>query len=130
MLNYFYELWNNNQNEQSDFKCLFFPWYQDKEYRMERDYEIMEDKTLQTVNNLFKEKKITKQQLNRYYNQYELLSKEVLQEFPSIPLEAFLTTGDPVREPNKIKSLPILKYKEDDKYRDLRIYQEPQTCFM
>jgi hypothetical protein len=65
---------------------------------------------------------IDQEQIKRYLAQYKQLGREVFQENPSTPEEAFLTTGDTVWDLNLIKSLPVMEYEEDSIYRALRIY--------
>ena len=79
---------------------------------------------LQHLNNL----DLDPEQIKRYLQQYELLGREVFQEFPSTPEEAFLTTGDTVRDATLIKWLKKQWYLEDEKYRSLRIYWKPGPC--
>lgn len=115
--NFFSELWDKYyQKENWEFKTLFFPWYDDPWYELERDLEVPEE--LKHLEKLW----ISKQKINWYVNQYDILWKEVFQEYPSTPQEAFLTTWNPVFNHNILKSLSKLEYKEDLKYKDLRIY--------
>lgn len=118
--NFFYELWSKYDNKtDGEFKTVFFPWYDDVWYTLDKDFEVPDElKHLEKLG-------LSKQQINWYCNQYELLWNEVFQEFPSTPQEAFLTTWTPFFNMNKLKQLPVLQYKEDLKYKDLRIYWSP-----
>jgi hypothetical protein len=53
------------------------------------------------------------------------LGRDVFQEYPSTPEEAFLTTGDTVFSLQTIKNLPKQPFTEDGKYPKLRIYRPP-----
>ena len=115
--NFFYDLWHKYKDKDDwEFKTLFFPWYDDPNYVLDKDLDIPDE--LSYLNNLW----LTKQQINWYVNQYDILWREVFQEYPSTPSEAFLSTWNPVFNLNKLKQLSKLEYKIDDKYKDLRIY--------
>jgi hypothetical protein len=118
--NFFNKLWLKYYwREDWEFKCLFFPWYNDLNYSLEWDYEIVDElKHLLKLN-------LTKEQINRYINQYDILWREVFQEYPSTPQEAFLTTWDNVFNLLRIRDLIINEYKEDEKFKHLRIYKPP-----
>lgn len=130
--NYFYEFRNKFYNKtkllEQDFYPVFIPRHTDEDYRiwLEESETISLPDKLKHLETL----PIDKEQIKRYLQQYELLGKEVFQEYPSTPDEAFLTTGDTVWDQMLIKKLPVLKYSIDPKYRALRIYWEPQTCIM
>lgn len=66
------------------------------------------------------------EQKKRYLQQYDILGRDVFQEYPSTPEEAFLTTGDTVFSLQLVKNLSILPYKEDEKIAKLRIYASPK----
>jgi len=120
--NFFYLLWSKYYNRIDwEFKTIFFPWYDDDWYTLDLDLEVPSElKHLETL-------WINKKKINWYVRKYEILWKEVFQEYPSIPEEAFLTTWDPFFNHNKLKLLNKLKYKEDLKYKDLRIYKEAEN---
>ncbi|HPO06068.1 MAG TPA: hypothetical protein PLQ36_03085, partial [Candidatus Gracilibacteria bacterium] len=115
--NLFHRLWTSN----SSFSKMFFPWFDDPDYSLPTDDEVILPSELEHLNNL----NLTNGQKAWYLAQYNNLGRGVLQEYPSTPEEAFLTTGDPVFNKTKISSLPILNYKEDEIIKDLRIYAEP-----
>lgn len=116
--NFFYELWNKYHNKNDwEFKTVFFPWYDDEWYELEKDLDVPNE--LKHLEALWLDKK----KINWYVNQYDILWREVFQEFPSTPEEAFLTTWTNFFNLNKLKQLPVLEYKEDLKYKDLRIYK-------
>ena len=120
--NFFYELWQNNYKKQSKFECLFFPWYDDKQYVSEEEFEPIEE--LKHLENL----PITKQQKNWYYWKYQEHGRYVFQEYPSTPEEAFLSTGNPVLSQQLVKGYITnqLSYSKDWKYPELRIYKQPE----
>ena len=120
--NYFYEFWNKSKATKI-FHCVFIPRRTDNNYRLKLlDGERLKlPSKLEHLNNL----NIDKEQKNRYIKQYELLGREVFQEFPSTPEEAFLSTGNPVVETKLVKWLPELGYDEINQYPWLRIYRKP-----
>lgn len=120
-LNFFSELWDKYYwKKWGAFETLFFPWYDDDWYVLENyNWTIPSE-----LDHLYK-LELSQEQINWYANQYELLWKEVFQEFPSTPEEAFLTTWNPVFNTNILKNLPILEFETDLKYSDLRIYWKP-----
>jgi len=116
--NFFYDLrYKYKGKEDWEFKTLFFPWFDDSNYKLEKELEVPE--VLSHLNNY----NLSKEQINWYVNQYDILDKEVFQEFPTTPDEAFLSTWNPVFNIQKIKALITPKYTQDLKYPWLRIYR-------
>jgi len=118
--NFFYDLWIKYSNKKDwEFKTLFFPWYDEPWYELdlEIDYKVPDE--LRHLETLWLDRK----KINWYVNQYDILWKEVFQEYPTTPWEAFLTTWNPVFNIDKIKNLKTPEYKQDLKYTWLRIYR-------
>ena len=67
-------------------------------------------------------KKLTEQQKFRYFKQRKQHGQKVVQEFPSTPDEAFITSGNTVFDVNIIRNMGELDYKVDEVFKDLRIY--------
>lgn len=121
--NYFYNMRQKNYNKNNaPFYCVFIPRYTDPNYAHEYNNIEKEFPELAHLNKL----DITELQKSRYYEQYRLLGREVFQEFPSTPEEAFISTGNTVINSNIIKWLKQLEYIEDDIYPELRIYRKAE----
>ena len=63
--NFFYELWSKYHNKKDwEFKTVFFPWYNDVWYELEKDLELLDElKHLETLG-------IDRKKINWYINQY------------------------------------------------------------
>ena len=131
--NYFHRLrtryyWQDDVWELG-FYCVFIPWFTDDEYRVKlyEDEEIKVPDEIAQINDL----DVDDEQKKRYIEQWRSLGREVMQEFPSTPGEAFLSTGDPVFNLRKINESEELKYHQDERYKNLRIYKpwEWEVCF-
>lgn len=122
--NYFYEMWNKYYGrDDGEFKTIFIGrWFAD-----EYSSEVEEGETIVLPIELkhLEQLPITEWQKKWYLQQYDLLWRDVFQEYPSTPEEAFLTTGDTVFNIQIVKNLEKLKYVEDMKYPKLRIYAKP-----
>lgn len=122
--NYFYELRHKYYGrDDGEFKTIFIGrWFAD-EYSVPLlpDEKIVLPPELHHLNTL----PITDEQKKWYLNQYDILWRDVFQEYPSTTEEAFLTTGDTVFWMQTIKNLPKQSYTEDEKYPKLRIYRPP-----
>ncbi len=118
-INEFYEFWKYHNKEGTLFKTLFFPWYDHREYESEIDHDVPEDILW------MKEKWIPQNKLNWYIPKYLEDPRGMQQEHPTIPDEAFLTTGSPVFDTFVLKSLTPVEGKFNSRYRNLCIYQDP-----
>lgn len=123
---YFYELRKKYEGmDNGEFHTVFIPRYTDEQYTSEEYMETpAELEYLHDIVNEFTEDKLTQEQINRYLKQYEVLGREVFQEFPSTADEAFLTTGDNVFNVNILKNLPKLEFTVDPLYDHLRRYKK------
>lgn len=101
---YFYETWELAEKGENDFVPVFLPWFIDDEYSISFDTEsdkIGFKKTLSEYELwLIKEFKLTLEQLNwrRWCikNNCKNDEEKFMQEYPSTPEEAFITSGRPV----------------------------------
>lgn len=123
--NYFYELWKRSEDTWN-FYPFFLPRYEDSNYRSENKY-ISTPSEIDHIDRL----PIDDQQKQWYIERWQDLWREVFQEFPSSPEEAFLATWDCVFNSKQVKSLPKLDYEIDQRYKDLRIYSNPRWyCYL
>lgn len=116
--NYFYELRKKSEDTQM-FYPFFIPRYTDANYVSDSDY-----KWLTTELSHLSKEDLTEKQKQRYIERYAELWREVFQEYPTNPEEAFLATWDCVFNTKKIKNMKVLQYVEDSKYNRLRIYKK------
>jgi hypothetical protein len=123
--NYFYEMrYKYYGRDDGEFKTIFIGrWFAD-EYRVTlQPKEVIKlPAELAHLDAL----DLDDEQKKRYLQQYDILGRDVFQEYPSTPEEAFLTTGDTVFSLQLVKNLSILPYKEDEKIAKLRIYAPPK----
>lgn len=100
--NYFKSLWDQAVNNESDFIPLFFPWYEMKDYALPYHGESF------TQDELVEQKKydLTPEQLMwRRYAISTLCGGDVnqfRQEYPGCPEEAFILTGTPFFNAEKV----------------------------
>ena len=116
--NYFYELRKKSEDTLS-FYTFFLPRYEEEAYFSKNKLEVLPE-PIAHINNL----QISEGQKQRYKEQYDLLWREVFQEYPSFPEEAFLATWDCVFDVAKLKALDELKYTTHSRYKKLRIYKK------
>ncbi len=113
-LNYFNELWNKANNGETMYKPFFYNWYQNKsmfakdyEYSMmvwnKRENPIPTYENLTTEEQMLFDKGATIEQLIwRRLKINNANEEQFKQEYPSTPLEAFITTGNSVFDSTKI----------------------------
>lgn len=122
--NYFYELWHKYYGrDDGEFKTIFIGWWFADEYQTPLlPWEVIKlPPELHHLESL----ELIPEQKKWYLGQYDILGRDVFQEYPSTPEEAFLTTGDTVFSLQTIKNLPKQPFTEDGKYPKLRIYRPP-----
>lgn len=105
----YYEIWAKSELNQGeltplDFKGHFFPWYHSDEYRLNpaniaipnelQDYFAMLEKDHGI--------KLDDHQRAWYFKKYEEQDEDMHQEYPSYPEEAFMASGRPVFNREKI----------------------------
>lgn len=88
-----------------EFKFFFFPWWKNPEYQEDGEVEMGKE-LVDYFEYLAKEQDIvlTKEQKNWYALKKETQKGEMAQEYPSYPEEAFLASGRPVFNQQKIAS--------------------------
>ena len=139
MWKFFYDLYLDSINKRNNLHFVFCPWYWEDKY--EEDYvwesfpEIIENarKHLQEYDLETQNRKLT-----WYNSMYRLQRWKLLQEYPSTPEEAFLSSGESIFDTSRINELrrdPLYydwdtNYPKDSKDVDegLRIYRKPSDC--
>lgn len=105
--NYFYRFWNDAVEGNNDYTPLFFPWWRHPEYK------------LHTTLTIKSELDVDERQLLRIGASYENLAwrrwaivnlaggdlDDFMQEYPSTPEEAFITSGRPIFSHTKLKEV-------------------------
>lgn len=121
--NFFYKLWNKHYwNENTSFKTVFFPWYDEPDFTIEDKYCDVELPL--RLKKKFKDLDLSQEQRNRYAEQFDKKWEMVFQENPTTPNEAFLSSGRPFFNNNIIQDWPELDYVKDDKYPNIRYYND------
>lgn len=128
-MNDFYNLWNKAENKESLYKPFFFSWIDDKlmfslEYKeFAKRYKALHNGTL-TIDELTEDEQLyygmgaTLEQLMWRRLKIANSSEEKFkQEFPSTPLEAFITTGNNVFNSEKVSK----EYIERSKTKPLAV---------
>lgn len=91
-VNEYKSMYDNAVGGKSSFKAVFYPWYLDKDYRMDYwGFELMEHEK-----KLMEELHLDLHQIAWYrfkLNEMEGDINSLRQEYPSTPIEAFITTG-------------------------------------
>lgn len=88
-----------------EFKFFFFPWWKNPEYQEPGEVELSKE-LIEYFAYLEKEQsiKLTRAQMNWYALKKQSLKGEMQQEYPSFPEEAFLASGRPVFDQQKLAS--------------------------
>ncbi len=96
----FYQFWNKSNSSRTFFKPHFYPWFFDKSYSLPNAEIVITDKERELTTKIQKRFNISisNEQLAWYRQQRETYNDKVVQEYPSFPEEAFLTSGRPVFE--------------------------------
>lgn len=118
--NYFYDFWNvNDKNDKTDYVTFFIPWYMDPNYRkrINNVNHLPEcPRALWHVEKMFKEWMFDMHQWNWYLHKFTTSPDPdlFLQEFPTVPEDAFLSSGKPVFDVQKVKELEVYDVNEKD----------------
>lgn len=93
---YFYDMWMQAEREENDFIPLFFPWHEHDEYRMPVPSDFVltdEEKELKELYSLDVEQLVWRRWAirNNCGGDPDLFK----QEYPTNPMEAFITSGRP-----------------------------------
>lgn len=113
-LNYFNELWNKANNGETMYKPFFYNWYENKSmFSKDYEYSMMvwnkRENPIPTYDNLTSEEQVLfdkgatiEQLIWRRLKINNASEEQFKQEYPSTPLEAFITTGNSVFDSSKI----------------------------
>ena len=130
--NYFYNMWNEAVAGENDYVPIFLPWYEMKEYRAKPplDFEFY-DYDHEVFGNEIKIKELYNLDLEQLYWRRLTIKNKCKndlnffrQEYPASPEEAFLITGRPVFNREKIvEYMPLCKIPLRG---DLVLVEEPK----
>lgn len=120
--------WMNEFKEFRDtddrFTEMFFPWFIDPEYQKEcpKWWKCMEE-----LRYLQDKYKLTDNQMYWYEEKYRNDKDWTLQEYPSEPIDAFISSGRPFYDLHTIKDYPIVMWEEDEHHKWLIRYNRAKT---
>lgn len=119
-MNEFKEFWDWDDR----FESVFFPWFIDDTYRKEAPewWKCMEE--LRYIQTKYK---LDNDQMYWYEEKYRNDKDWTLQEYPSEPLDAFISSWRPFYDLRVIKDYPIVVWEEDDFYKWLVWYNRTKT---
>lgn len=132
---------NEDADENNEYSAVFFPWFVFRKYQMDVPEGFKRTEEEEKLVELYK---ITDKQLmwrrwaieNKCYGD----EKVFMQEYPSNPEEAFISSGDPVFDPHQILALmktvpePVARYElllstgqwYAEKEGKLKVWEEPR----
>lgn len=96
--NWFYDEWQSAEEGQSDYIPLFFPWYKHPEYRMHTTLSVKSELNADERDLL----RLGADMENLAWRRWAIVNlargdmNQFMQEYPSTPEEAFITTGRPI----------------------------------
>lgn len=130
-LNYFHELWQKAVAGENNFIPLFFPWFEHNEYRLDFASDREKARFTDNLNGFTRDDGVNYRELMTTYDltieqiawyRQTLRDKcsgdvnKLRQEYPSCPEEAFISSGSPVFDNQKVlnrKKLLERLYKEN-----------------
>ena len=101
---YFYDLWCDAEEGENEFKPIFFGWNQDPDNRLEVPKKFVLTKEEQAIK---AKHDLDDQQICWHRQKKKRLKGIFLQEHPLEPEEAFLFSGRPVFDREKLALLPV-----------------------
>lgn len=106
------------------FEEMFFPWFIDPEYQKEAPkwWKCMEE-----LKYLQDKYELTDNQMYWYEEKYRNDKDWTLQEYPSEPIDAFISSWRPFYDLHKIKDYPIIVWEEDKFHKWLIWYNKKKT---
>lgn len=115
---YFYDEWQFAKKGESAFKPLFFAWHEHSEYEIEGEVAAYDDEELALLE-IFKEKDYPKESWNRKIlwrrekkKEFRSDPKKFYQEYPKDDMEAFLSSGRPVFDIDKLVKMEQFAQKQ------------------
>lgn len=121
----------NGMNEFKDFwdwddrfESIFFPRFVDPLYKKESPiwWKCMEE-----LNYLQDKYDLSNDQMYWYEEKYRNDKDWTLQEYPSEPIDAFISSGRPFYDLNKLKDYPIVVWEPDQFHKGLIWYKRTRT---
>lgn len=133
-----YEIASDHEGQELtnlDFKLHFFPWWQSKDYRLDPKNIVISDE-LQTYFKMLKEEQSIELDdwQKAWYQKKSENQEDMKQEYPSFPIEAFMASGRPVFNQQKIardirrakdRKFEIRSFEVRGKLYQVRIYIDP-----
>lgn len=120
---YFYDEWQLAKRGESQFKPLFFAWWEHDGYEMDatdEDVGNLDDEE-QTLYEMFEEAKVAREQWPRKIAwrrrkklEFRTEPKKFYQEYPSTPEEAFLASGRPVFDTRQLQAMEKIALDAED----------------
>lgn len=119
-MNYFKYLWDNSKQ----FDKVFYPRYLDEWYTLQApdNYEPIKDLSYMKT-----DLKLSNNQIYRYEKKYIEDPDWALQEYPTRPEDAFISTWRPFYNINIINWYKIIEWEQDDIFEDLIRYNKDQN---
>jgi len=120
--------WMNEFKEFRDnddrFEEMFFPWFVQEEYRKKSPewYKCMEELAY-----LQDKYSLDNDQMYWYEEKYRNDKDWTLQEYPSEPIDAFISSGRPFYDLKAVKEYPIVIGEEDEHHKWLIWYNKKKT---
>lgn len=111
--NGFRTLWIDAVNGDNNWTPIFLEWWRTKEYRLGFESKHREEEFKELIDSgksdisiklkwLIEEKNLDYEQAYWYYGKYKDLKDGVMQEYPCTPDEAFLSSGNPIFDNEKV----------------------------
>ena len=129
--NGFYDMWKDAIEGKSDWKAHFYNWTWDKEYRKEstndnwkQDY-IQLAKQYNLIIDIEKKLNIDNHQFFWYYTKAKSMREGILQEYPSVWEEAFISTSRPVFNLSLLKGIATKEPIEIALQGDFKVWEKP-----
>lgn len=119
-MNEFKEFWDKDDR----FEEIFFPWFVDPWYTKEAPkwWKCMEE-----LKHIQDKHKLSDNQMYRYEEKYRNDKEWTLQEYPSEPIDAFISSGRPFYDLHAIKNYPIKIWEKDSFHNGLIWYNRNKT---
>lgn len=107
------------------FETMFFPWFEQEEYQdIPPEWYVVMDE----LKYLQEKYRLTDAQMYWYETRYKADKDGTLQEYPSEPIDAFISSGNPYYDLQDIKNYTInATYTEDKNIKWLLWYRQEKT---
>ena len=119
--NYYYELWSKWKDKISRFYNFFLPWFYDPGYQT----PLLEWEEIILPDELKHLDFLTKAQQKLYIELYKEDPEWALQEYPTTPDEAFISSWRPVFNLNTVRQIKEKDYEVDEIFKEIHIFRRP-----